>query len=118
MYKTKKYTLWSNFRFVFTPVWKEKRSYIRDMITGIILSVIVPVIGSMLSALVVGLLGESLSAVTVIAAILSAFVGLCTCECSGYVYQAKACLSSHRGAFPAFYEAVYKKNLRDTTRAV
>ena len=71
MYKTKKYTLWSNFRFVFTPVWKEKRSYIRDMITGIILSVIVPVIGSMLSALVVGLLGESLSAVTVIAAILS-----------------------------------------------
>lgn len=75
MYKTKKYTLWSNFRFVFTPVWKEKRSYIRDMITGIILSVIVPVIGSMLSALVVGLLGESLSAVTVIAAILSAFVG-------------------------------------------
>ena len=25
MYKTKKYTLWSNFRFVFTPVWKEKR---------------------------------------------------------------------------------------------
>ena len=45
------------------------------MITGIILSVIVPVIGSMLSALVVGLLGESLSAVTVIAAILSAFVG-------------------------------------------
>lgn len=75
MYKTKKYTLWSNFRFVFTHVWKEKRSYIRDMITGIILSVIVPVIGSMLSALVVGLLGESLSAVTVIAAILSAFVG-------------------------------------------
>lgn len=73
MYKTKKYTLWSNFRFVFTPVWKEKRSYIRDMITGIILPVIVPVIGSMLSALVVGLLGESLSAVTVIAAILSAF---------------------------------------------
>lgn len=73
MYKTKKYTLWSNFRFVFTPVWKEKRSYIRDMITGIILSVIVPVIGSMLSALVVGLLGEGLSAVTVIAAILSAF---------------------------------------------
>lgn len=60
MYKTKKYTLWSNFRFVFTPVWKEKRSYIRDMITGIILSVIVPVIGSMLSALVVGLLGESM----------------------------------------------------------
>lgn len=73
--QNKKYTLWSNFRFVFTPVWKEKRSYIRDMITGIILSVIVPVIGSMLSALVVGLLGESLSAVTVIAAILSAFVG-------------------------------------------
>ena len=35
--------------------------------------------------------------------------GLCNCECSGYVYQAKACLSSHRGAFPAFYEAVYKK---------
>ena len=75
MYKTKKYTLWSNFRFVFTPVWKEKRSYIRDMITGIILSVIVPVIGSMLSALVVGLLGESLSAVTVISEILSTFMG-------------------------------------------
>ena len=75
MYKTKKYTLWSNFKFVFTPVWKEKRTYIRDMITGIILSVIVPVIGSMLSALVVGLLGKNLSAATVIAAILSAFVG-------------------------------------------
>ncbi len=75
MYKIKKYPLRSNFKFVFAPVWKEKRTYIRDMITGIILSVIVPVTGSMLSALVVGLLGENLSAVTVIAAILSAFFG-------------------------------------------
>ena len=75
MYKIKKYPLRSNFKFVFAPVWKEKRTYIRDMIIGIILSVIVPVTGSMLSALVVGLLGENLSAVTVIAAILSAFLG-------------------------------------------
>ena len=65
MYKIKKYPLRSNFKFVFAPVWKEKRTYIRDMIIGIILSVIVPVTGSMLSALVVGLLGENLSAVTV-----------------------------------------------------
>lgn len=75
MYETKKYTLWSNFKFVFTPIWKEKRTYIRDMTAGIILSAIVPVIGSMLSALVVGLLGKNLSRETVIAAILSAFVG-------------------------------------------
>lgn len=45
------------------------------MTAGIILSAIVPVIGSMLSALVVGLLGKNLSRETVIAAILSAFVG-------------------------------------------
>lgn len=75
MYETKKYTLWSNFKFVFTPIWKEKKTYIRDMTAGIILSAIVPVIGSMLSALVVGLLGKNLSLETVIAAILSAFVG-------------------------------------------
>lgn len=74
MYKTKIHPL-EQFQIRFYSSMERKRSYIRDMITGIILSVIVPVIGSMLSALVVGLLGESLSAVTVIAAILSAFVG-------------------------------------------
>ena len=44
MYKIKKYPLRSNFKFVFAPVWKEKRTYIRDMIIGIILSVIVGII--------------------------------------------------------------------------
>lgn len=118
MYKTKKYTLWSNFRFVFTPVWKEKRSYIRDMITGIILSVIVPVIGSMLSALVVGLLGESLSAVTVIAAILSAFVGYALVNAADTYIRQKHVYHRIEVRSQLFMRQFTKKNLRDTTRAV
>lgn len=118
MYKTKKYTLWSNFRFVFTPVWKEKRSYIRDLITGIILSVIVPVIGSMLSALVVGLLGESLSAVTVIAAILSAFVGYALVNAADTYIRQKHVYHHIEVRSQLFMRQFAKKNLRDTTRAV
>lgn len=88
------------------------------MITGIILSVIVPVIGSMLSALVVGLLGESLSAVTVIAAILSAFVGYALVNATDTYIRQKHVYHHIEVRSQLFMRQFTKKNLRDTTGAV
>ncbi len=81
------------------------------MITGIILSVIVPVIGSMLSALVVGLLGESLSAVTVIAAILSAFVGYALVNAADTYIRQKHVYHHIEVRSQLFYGAVCKKKI-------
>lgn len=71
----KKYTFWSNFKFAYGPVWKEKKSYIRDMIGEIILSVAVPIMGSGLSALVIMLLGNELGIGTIMLCIGTAFIG-------------------------------------------
>ena len=71
----KKYTFWSNFKFAYGPVWKEKKNYIRDMIGEIILSVVVPIMGSGLSALVIMLLGNELGIGTIMMCIGTAFIG-------------------------------------------
>ena len=71
----KKYTFWSNFKFAYGPVWKEKKSYIRDMIGEIILSVAVPIMGSGLSALVIMLLGNELGIGTIMLCIGAGFMG-------------------------------------------
>lgn len=87
----KKYTFWSNFKFAYGPVWKEKKSYIRDMIGEIILSVAVPIMGSGLSALVIMLLGNELGIGTIMMCIGIAFIGY------ALVNAARAFLTSKHG---------------------
>ena len=71
----KKYTLWSNLKFAYSPVWREKRSYALDTILEMILSVIVPLIASALSALVIYLLGNEPSTLVILISIIAAFLG-------------------------------------------
>ena len=71
----KTYSFWSNLRFAYGPVWREKRRYIWDMLGEILLSVSVPLAGSALSSLVILLLGNDISVWTLAVVILSAFGG-------------------------------------------
>lgn len=72
--KMKKYTLLSNFIFAYKPVWQHKRIFIWDSLLEIVLSVIVPLFGLSLSALVIRLLGNKVSLLTLVITILCAFV--------------------------------------------
>lgn len=69
-----KYSFWSNFKFAYGTVFREKRVYIWDTILEILLSVLLPLAGTALSALVIRLLGDEKSAATVILCILTAFL--------------------------------------------
>lgn len=57
----KKYTLLSNFIFAYKPIWQNKRIFIWDSLLEIVLSVVVPLFGLSLSALVIRLLGNKVS---------------------------------------------------------
>lgn len=70
----KKYSVLSNFRFAYGPVWREKRIFIWDTLFEIFFSVAVPLFGTGLSALVVWLLGNEISVLSLIVTILLAFV--------------------------------------------
>lgn len=70
----KKYSFWSNFKFAYGPVWREKRNYIWDMILEIVFSVAVPLFGSALSAFVIWLLGNEINVITLAVCIMSAFI--------------------------------------------
>lgn len=71
----REHSFWSNFRFAYEPVWKEKRTFIWDMLLEIAFSVIVPLAGSALSALIIRLLGNETKAITIIVSIMAAFMG-------------------------------------------
>lgn len=68
------YSFWSNFKFAYGTVFREKRVYIWDTLLEILLSVLLPLAGTALSALVIRLLGDEKSAGTVILCILTAFL--------------------------------------------
>jgi len=71
----REYSIWSNFKFAYGPVWKEKRVYIWDMILEIFFSVAVPLVGSALSAFIIWLLGNEIKVVTIMISIITVFLG-------------------------------------------
>ncbi|MCR5756039.1 MAG: ABC transporter ATP-binding protein/permease [Acetatifactor sp.] len=71
----KKYTLASNFKFIFLPIWQKKRRYIWDLIGEVLLSVMVPFLGAALSALIIGLLAKQVNTLTLILCVLAVFAG-------------------------------------------
>ena len=66
----KKYTLLSNFIFAYKPIWQNKRIFILDSLLEIVLSVVVPLFGLSLSALVLSLLGNKVILLTLVITIL------------------------------------------------
>lgn len=69
-----KYSVLTNFIFAYRPVWQKKRIFIWDMLLEIIFSVVVPLAGLLLNALVVRLLGDKVSLIVLVVAIMCAFV--------------------------------------------
>ncbi len=71
----REYSIWSNFKFAYGPVWKEKRIYIWDMILEIFFSVAVPLVGSAISAFIIWFLGNEPKAATIMIGIITVFLG-------------------------------------------
>lgn len=71
----KKYSYWSNLKFAYSPVWQEKRSYIWEMLLEILFAVVIPLMGSAMSAWVIALLGNQKSVLFIVLGILLAFLG-------------------------------------------
>lgn len=70
----KKYSLLSNYRYVMTPIVKHEKVFFAEWVLSIIVSVLVPITGSMLSAFIVWLLGTTHPIAMIIIAITVAFL--------------------------------------------
>ena len=70
----KKYSLLSNYKYVMTPIVKHEKVFFAEWILSIIMSVLVPIAGSMLSAFVVWLLGTTYPILMVVIAITIVFL--------------------------------------------
>lgn len=70
----KKYSLLSNYKYIMQPVIKHEKLYVIEMLLTTLVGIIVPIVGSMLGAFVVWLLGSSYPMVAIIVAIIVAFL--------------------------------------------
>ncbi|MBO4214625.1 MAG: ABC transporter ATP-binding protein [Lachnospiraceae bacterium] len=70
----KKYSLLSNYTYAMTPIVKHEKVFFAEWILSIIMSVLVPIAGSMLSAFVVWLLGTTHPILMVVIAITIVFL--------------------------------------------
>lgn len=108
----KKYSFLSNLRFAYGPVWKEKRIFIRDMILEILFSVLVPLGGSVLSAMVIQLLGNGMEEMMVVGCIMAAFVGYALVNAAQtYIFE-KHMAHNIEIRLELFFVRVLKKQLR------
>lgn len=70
----KKYSLLGNYKYVMSPIVKHEKVFFAEWVLSIIVSVLVPITGSMLSAFIVWLLGTKRSILAIIIAIVVAFI--------------------------------------------
>lgn len=68
-----KYNLKSNFNYVFTFIWKKRKLFIFEILLEMILSVLVPLMGVALSALIVKMLSDKINYISIIICISFAF---------------------------------------------
>ena len=71
----KKYSILSNYIYLHKPLFKEEKGYMIKRFLVVILSVVVPLIGTMLSAFIVWLLEIEKSTYSIIGAIIAVFLG-------------------------------------------
>lgn len=107
----KHYSFWSNFKFAYGPVWREKRNYIRDTFLEILFSVGVPLFGSAISALIIGLLGSGAGVFTVICCIIASFLGYATVNAAQTFVLQKHGIHNIEVRLELFFVRVVKKHL-------
>ena len=57
----KHYSIWSNYIFTFKPLWQQKRSIALCFLAAAVLFVAVPVVGMMITSMMIGSLEQGIS---------------------------------------------------------
>lgn len=71
----KQYSIWSNYRFTYVPLWKYKRRIALCLVAAAVLFVAVPVVGMMITSMIIGSLEQGISMQDLVCRALLAFAG-------------------------------------------
>ncbi|MDE6983399.1 MAG: hypothetical protein K2O99_02525, partial [Lachnospiraceae bacterium] len=71
----KQYSLWSNYRFAYEPLWKHKKRLLVVTVAEAVFVVFVPIVGMAVTSMIVGSLERGTPMRELVCQILAAFVG-------------------------------------------
>ena len=71
----KQYSIWSNYRFIYEPLWKKKKKLALFTLAEVIFYVLVPVTGMAVTSMIVGSLEQGMEFSQLVCMILLAFAG-------------------------------------------
>lgn len=71
----KRDSLWSNYRFAYTPLLKHKKKIILSTVAEAVFYVIVPVVGMTITSMIIGSLEQGIPVWNLVLRILLAFIG-------------------------------------------
>lgn len=69
----KKYSIWSNYRYTYVPLWKKKKKAALCTIAEAVFYVCVPVVGMMVTSMIIGSLEQGISLPDLVFRVLAAF---------------------------------------------
>ena len=71
----KQYSIWSNYKFAFEPLWKHKKKIVLCTIAEAVSYVLVPIVGMMITSMIIGSLEQGISMQQLVFWVMMAFVG-------------------------------------------
>ena len=71
----KQYSIWSNYKFAFEPLWKHKKRIALCTIAEAVFHVLVPIVGMMITSMIIGSLEQGISMQRLVVQVLMAFTG-------------------------------------------
>ena len=71
----KQYSIWSNYRFAYGPLWRKKKKIVFCTLAEAVLSVLVPIAGTAITAAIVGSLKPGVRMGKLAVMILAVFLG-------------------------------------------
>lgn len=71
----KQYSIWSNYKFAFEPLWRHKKKIALCTIAEAVFYVFVPIVGMMITSMIIGSLEQGISMQQLVFRAMMAFVG-------------------------------------------
>ena len=71
----KQYSIWSNYRFAYVPLWKHKKKIVLSTIAEAVFYVLVPIVGMLITSMIIGSLEQGISMRQLVLWVMTAFAG-------------------------------------------
>lgn len=71
----KQYSIWSNYKFAYVPLWKHKKKIVFSTIAEAVFYVFVPIVGMMITSMIIGSLEQGISIRQLVFWVMMAFAG-------------------------------------------